>query len=99
MKIPHWASHYFVMLAVYYFAFGLLAWWLVQAAMFLWNPTSSKHIYAYLPLNWQQSYVVFAAALIHELSWTAWYLTLFGTFFSYWCADVFTMNDILANIS
>ena len=99
MEIPHWATHHFVILAVYYFAFDLLGVWIVQAVMFLWQPTSSKHIYAYLPLNWQQNYAVFAVALLHELSWSAWYLLMLGIGFSYWCADIFTINDILTSLS
>ena len=99
VKIPRWASHYFVILAMYYFAFALLGLWLIKAAMFLWVPTSGNYIYAYLPWNWQQSYFVFGAALLYELVWTAWYLTMLGTFFCYWCADVFSVNDILASLS
>ena len=98
MKIPHWASHYFVILAVYYFAFALIGWWLILGVMFLWAPTSGNYIYAYLPLPWQLSYVVFAAALLYELLWTAWCVTILGTFFCYWCADVFTINGILTSL-
>ena len=72
--------------------------WCLFVGLWLWNPITPRYVYYYLPLSIQQSRWVYAVLLLHEICWPAWLVVITTAFYCYWCADVFTLNDVFAKM-
>ena len=90
-----WASHWYVILTIHSALFNCVFSGAVLMLRYVLNPMHSQNLFYYLALWFPNSLTLYWLCFCYEFMWRAWVSVVVCTFIVYWCADIFTMNDLL----